>query len=87
MDFVEIYTKDNCSFCDKAKALLATHKIPYKEYKLNEDFTRDIIREKYPLATTYPVVVVDGFYIGGSVELSETIMHNNNKLKYLTENY
>ena len=32
MGNVEIYTKDNCMYCQKAKALLSMHKIPYTEH-------------------------------------------------------
>lgn len=30
----EIYTKPNCPWCTRAKALLEQHKIPYTEYQV-----------------------------------------------------
>jgi glutaredoxin 3 len=67
---VEIYTKPNCGYCVKAKQLLALAKIPYVEHRLDVDFTREMLLEKYPEAKTYPVVVIDGFFIGGSTDLA-----------------
>lgn len=66
---VEIYTKENCTYCVQAKNILRDRQISFVEYKLNEDFTREIILEKFPEAETFPVVVVDGFRIGGYNEL------------------
>ena len=72
---IEIYSKDNCSHCVQAKQLLNTHGKDYIEYKLDEDFTRDILLSRYPEAKTFPVVVVDGMNIGGYDQL----------FKYITE--
>lgn len=70
---IEIYTKDDCSFCTNAKNLLRIHNKDFVEYKLNEDFTREILLSKFPEAKTYPVVVVDGFHIGGYDQLQRQI--------------
>jgi len=66
---IELYSKTNCSHCDQAKQLLRTHGKDYIEYKLDEDFTREILLSKFPEAKTFPVVVVDGFHIGGYQQL------------------
>lgn len=73
---VSIYTKENCSFCTQAKMLLSSKGIGYEEFKLNEDFSRESLKELFPKAETFPVIVVDGFNIGGFAELN----------KFLTEN-
>lgn len=70
---IEIYSKNNCSFCDKAKQLLRMHGKDYVEYKLDEDFTRDVLLTKFPEAKTFPVIVVDGFNIGGYHQLEQQI--------------
>jgi len=70
---VEIYSKDNCPYCNRAKQLLNTMNIPFNEQKLDRDFTREILLERFPNAKTYPVVVVDGFHIGGYYQLSEMV--------------
>lgn len=70
---VEIYTKDNCPYCNRAKQLLNTMNIAFNEQKLDRDFTREILLSKYPNAKSYPVVVVDGFHIGGYTQLAERV--------------
>ena len=70
---VEIYTKDNCPFCNRAKQLLNTMSITFNEQKLDRDFTREILLSKYPNAKSYPVVVIDGFHIGGYTQLAEMV--------------
>lgn len=66
---IEVYSKNNCSFCDQAKQILRIHNKDYIEYKLDEDFTREILLSKFPEAKTFPVIVVDGFNIGGFDQL------------------
>lgn len=54
--------------------------VPYQERRLDVHFTREQLRELYPTARTYPVVVVDGWYVGGSDELALQLEeHFNNK--------
>lgn len=66
---IEIYSKNNCTFCEQAKQILRTHGKDYIEYKLDEDFTREILLSKFPEAKTFPVIVLDGFNIGGFEQL------------------
>jgi glutaredoxin 3 len=83
---VEIYTRDNCVYCAMAKGLLQTKNIGYVEQKLDVDFTRDGLVEKYASAKTYPVIVVDGFYIGGYTQLKTLLeQRENDQRKLLTE--
>lgn len=85
MNNVVLYTKDNCSYCMNAKSLLTNKNIPYKEMKLGEDFTRETLLEMFPEAKTFPVIVVDGFNIGGYVQLKEHIDSVSDSRKFLTE--
>ena len=82
-----LYTKPDCVFCSNAKALLRDKQIPFMEYKLNEDFTREILLSKFPEASTYPVIVIDNFRIGGFNELRAVLNEEskNNNLKFLIE--
>jgi glutaredoxin len=83
---VILYTKDNCSYCTNAKLLLTSKGLSFTEMKLGEDFTRETLLEMFPEARTFPVIVIDGFNIGGYVQLKEKL---NNELreskKFLTE--
>jgi len=55
--------------------LLSSKGINYTELKLDEDFSRESLLEIFPNAKSFPVVVIDGFNIGGFENLK----------KYLTE--
>lgn len=83
---VILYTKDNCSYCTNAKLLLTSKGMSFTEMKLGEDFTRETLLEMFPEARTFPVIVIDGFNIGGYEQLKEKF---NNDLKesrkFLTE--
>jgi glutaredoxin 3 len=70
---IEIYTKQGCPACDSAKTTLQNINKPFVEYKFNEDFTREVLLSKFPEAKTFPVIVIDGFHIGGYRELVEII--------------
>ena len=82
---VEIYTKDKCPYCFRAKTALTNKGIPYTEQKLGVDFTREMLLEKYSLAKTYPVIVVDGFFIGGYDELTTLLEEEQTNQKLLNE--
>lgn len=83
---IEVYSKNNCSFCEQAKQILRTHGKDYVEYKLDEDFTREILLSKFPEAKTFPVIVVDGFNIGGFEQLKRHLTEEtSNSKKILLE--
>ena len=83
---VTIYSKHNCSYCTDAKMLLSSKGIQYKEFKLNEDFTKESLQQLFPSATTFPVIVVDGFNIGGFNQLQKMLNEQTNATgKFLTE--
>jgi glutaredoxin len=86
MKHVTIYTKNNCVFCTRAKMIMSNKGIQYNELKLHEDFTSEALRELFPSAKTYPIIVVDGFNIGGCNEL-EMILNEETETskKFLTE--
>jgi thioredoxin reductase (NADPH) len=77
---VELYSKDDCAFCTKAKNLLNSLAIPFTEQRLGVHFTREILLEKFPTAMTFPVVVVDGMYIGGYSNLVEECKKMDSRL-------
>jgi glutaredoxin 3 len=55
---IEIYSKTNCVFCDKAKMRLANENP--KIHMLDKDFTRDDFFEKFPNARTFPQIIING---------------------------
>jgi glutaredoxin len=70
-----IYTKDNCSWCVKAKELMDHLGIQYTEYKLGVDYTREELREKMGVNESFPLTVPQIFVysrrIGGFEEFAE----------------
>ena len=54
---VEIYSKTNCVFCDKAKMRLA--KYNPQIFMLDKDFTREEFFQKFPSAKTFPQIIND----------------------------
>lgn len=80
---VEIYSKEDCQYCQMAKTSLAGKGIQFTEQTLHIDFTRDYILEKFPSAKTFPIIVVNGFYIGGYNQLREYLEEQTNSSKKL----
>jgi glutaredoxin len=70
---VTVYSKDSCVFCDKAINLLKTTDLDYNVLKLGNDFTRDELLENFPEARTFPVITLDGMFVGGYDQLVEVI--------------
>ena len=67
---IEIYSKTNCMYCDRAvhiaqQMIQETSEHSYNKYMLDEDFTREELLEKFPNARTFPQIVIDGENIGG----------------------
>ncbi|GAA0592385.1 glutaredoxin domain-containing protein [Caenispirillum bisanense] len=68
---IEIYTKQTCMYCQKAKAWFKEHNIPYEEIDVSAaaDFTR--MKDRLPDARTVPQILIDGHLIGGYDNLME----------------
>ena len=61
----EIYSKDLCPYCDRAKALLSSKHIEFTEFKIGRDLTREEFLERFPNARTVPQIYLNEQYIGG----------------------
>ena len=72
---VEIYSKTNCVFCDKAKMRLQKHNP--KIHMLDQDYNRDDFFKKFPNARTFPQIIIDKKHIGGYVELKKWLDQNS----------
>lgn len=71
---VEIYSKTNCIFCDKAKMRLS--KENPRIHMLDQDYTREDFFKKFPNARTFPQIIIDGKNIGGYSELEKWLQTN-----------
>ena len=67
---VEIYTKDWCPYCVRAKRLLAEVGIDPVEYAIDGDTTKraDMI-QRAGGRTTVPQIFIDGKHVGGCDDL------------------
>ena len=71
---VEIYTKDNCVWCTRAKNLMSDFNISYLEHDLSdEDERKEFYKEVGENVSTVPQVYVNGNRIGGYKELSKWV--------------
>tara|TARA_B100000965_G_scaffold211811_1_gene176975 strand:- start:445 stop:672 length:228 start_codon:yes stop_codon:yes gene_type:complete len=67
---VEIYTKDFCIWCDRAKGLLNAHSIDFNEIDLSENDKRAKFYENIGNnVKTVPQIFIDGQRIGGYQDL------------------
>jgi glutaredoxin len=68
-----VWSKDNCTFCDQAKALLEQRNIAYEERKIGYGYTREDLLEAVPAARTVPQIFVNNNHVGGFTELRKYI--------------
>jgi glutaredoxin len=66
-----VWSKNNCPYCDQAKALLKLKGIEFEEKNIEQDYSREQLLQVAPNARTVPQVFLDGRLIGGFVELSK----------------
>ena len=63
-----LYTKDNCPYCDGAKAILNSMQEEYVEIDINEDGVRDWLKERghktVPQIYWNEQLLVEGGYTG-----------------------
>ena len=67
-----VYTKPNCIYCTKAKRLLETLRLDYKEKKL-EDFTSidELLEDIGKNVKSMPQIKINGDLVGGYNQLME----------------
>ena len=70
---VEIYSKDNCIFCEKALSLATMKGLDVTVKKLDVDFDMQGLIEKFPTAKTFPQLIVDDEAIGGYTEFAALV--------------
>ena len=71
---ITIYTRDGCSFCDKAKSFMNENNIQYTEMSIGKNVQREEVIQKFPGVKILPIVVnVDNTLIGGYEDLVKHI--------------
>lgn len=69
---VEIYSKNNCPYCVKAKMLLDKKSVAYKEIDIsgNEEL-REIMITRAGGRKTVPQIFINDYHVGGCDDLFE----------------
>ena len=71
---IEIYSKSNCVFCEKAKNKL--QKYNPQILMLSKDFSREDFFKKFPNAKTFPQIIINNEHVGGYSELNKWLENN-----------
>jgi glutaredoxin 3 len=70
---VEIYSKSNCVFCDKAKHYFSQNNITYVEHNVEIPEIFEVLMNRNPHARTMPQIFIDNELIGGYTDLIEFV--------------
>ena len=67
---VEIYTRDFCGYCSRAKSLLSRKGADFTEYEagMDPDLRRDMIQRSNG-GSTFPQIFINGRHVGGCDDL------------------
>lgn len=76
---IEIWGKENCTFCDQAKQLCERKGLEYTYKQHGVDFTTEEILEEFVGARTFPQIKIDGNPIGGFQQLEEILYVSDGK--------
>lgn len=68
---VEIFTGQNCSYCQRAKAVLDRRNLKYREVDVSVGDGRDEMQRRLPGARSIPQIFIDGEHIGGCEDLEQ----------------
>jgi glutaredoxin 3 len=71
MKNIEVYTINNCGFCEAAKSLLANRNLPFSEFNITDDNKGRIDLVERTHHRTMPQIFIEGQFIGGYTELKK----------------
>ena len=72
-----VWSKDNCAYCDQAKALLEQRVIEFEERKIGHGYTREQLLESVPTARSVPQIFLNDEFVGGFIELRQRLNNAN----------
>jgi glutaredoxin len=70
-----IYSKDDCPWCDKAKALMTANGEEYNEIVIGRDITREEFTQSFPDVKTVPYTIIGSQILPSYESLEEWILH------------
>ncbi len=65
MKHIEVFSRDNCPFCDRAKSLLSSKGVTYEEIDITNDETLAIKMMQRSEQRSVPQIFIDNQPIGG----------------------
>ena len=68
------YTTPGCFYCDQLKELFKRANLEYTINTISTIEQKNEMKMKYPLANSYPYVIIDGEVIGGLVETARFLV-------------
>lgn len=68
----EIWGRENCTHCVKAKELCAQRNIPYEYIDVTPSLL-DSFKKNFPDEKTVPQIKLNGKYVGGYTELANKL--------------
>ncbi|CAH9016850.1 glutaredoxin [Vibrio phage 150E35-1] len=72
---VTMYSKENCSQCDVSKMSLSSDpEVELVIKKLDTDFNREFLLERFPAARMYPQFDLDGQPVGNFNQLADKLL-------------
>ena len=77
----QVWSQSNCPACEEAKRLLERHGVPYAvcEIGLNTGYTKKDLIDLVPNARSVPQIFLNGFHVGGLLELKKLLNDNNQR--------
>ena len=72
-----VWSKNQCPYCDQAKALLKQKGIEFEERNMSKDWTKEQLLEAVPTARTVPQIILNEKLIGGYTELKKLFEQEN----------
>ena len=70
---IKIYGRAGCSSCDQAKALCESNGVSYEYLSLGKDYQLSEFMSIKEGHRSFPLITKDDEYIGGLVELKESL--------------
>ena len=70
---VEIYSKSNCIFCDKAKHYFTQNDISYVKHNAEVPEVFEKLMTRNPNARTMPQIFINNELVGGYTDLMEWV--------------
>ncbi len=68
---IELYSINNCGYCEAAKSLLKSKNLEFTEININDDAQKRMELVEKTHHRTMPQIFIDGKFIGGYTELKE----------------